>query len=193
VERSRRIVEEMAQARQADWRSSYDRARAEAEARLDEASRRAAALGEATTREVTEILATRFPEPAAPTPAPRPIDLALPPVTLPVAAPPAAAPPVYPPVFRPARRTSPLAAPALGGWAVDLDSATPDDPAVVAADDLLRAPMLPGEDVHAAFWREEVQASASRVARSASFAPVEALLPVLALVLLLAAVLLLVG
>jgi hypothetical protein len=91
VERSRRIVEEMAATRQASWRSSYEEARLAAEARLAEATRLADELLEAAHREVSEIVASGWPAPAstptaAPPPAADPHHPPAPPVDLPAPA-----------------------------------------------------------------------------------------------------------
>lgn len=64
VERSRRIVEEMAATRQGSWRPSHEDARLAAEARLAEATRVADELLVAARREVAEIVASGFPPPA---------------------------------------------------------------------------------------------------------------------------------
>jgi hypothetical protein len=196
LERSRHIVDEMAVQRQAEWRDSYERARAEADARLAEASRRAAALIEAASRETTQVLESRTDPDAPKTRFPVPPGSAVyPPVLRPEPrgpkaitpttsqAPPPSAPPVS---AAPAPEPAPAAAlaPALAGWAPA--SAPPSQ----------RTPVLPDLDEDVEFWREatEAEAATNRTVRAVtSLAPVEAILPAVALLLLLVAVLLLIG
>ena len=70
VERSRRIVEEMAATREASWRTSFEEARVAAEARLAEATRLAEELAAASRRHAEELLAQHLPVPPIDPPAP---------------------------------------------------------------------------------------------------------------------------